>query len=76
MVDLMLKFFPTTTSHSIQGKRAVTYINFVSIGIAALIELISSNLFIIFVIDLERLSCSHELILAMMLSTVQIRWLC
>jgi len=76
MVDLMLKFFPTTTSHSIQSKRAVTYINFVSIGIAALIELISSNLFIIFVIDLERLSCSHELILAMMLSTVQIRWLC
>jgi len=64
MVDLVLdmhgtnnstamKFFPTITSRSIQGERAVTYINFVSIDIAPLIELISSNLFIIFVTDLE-----------------------
>jgi len=64
MVDLMLdmhvtniskamKFFPTKTSCSIQSKRAVTYINFVSRDIAALIELISWNLFIIFVTDLE-----------------------
>jgi len=55
MVDLMLdmdgtnnstarKFFPTTTSHSIQGQRAVIYINFVSIDVAALVELISSSL--------------------------------
>jgi len=44
--------FPTT-SHSVQGKRAVTYINFVSIDVDPLIELISLNLFIIFVTDLE-----------------------
>jgi len=47
-----MKFFPTRTSRSIQGERAVTYVNFVSIDIAPLIELISSNLFIILVTDL------------------------
>ena len=48
-----MKFFPTTTSRSIKGERAVNYINFVPIDIVPLIELISSNLFIIFATDLE-----------------------
>jgi len=45
-----MKFF-TTTSHGIQGKRAVPYINFVSVDVAAVTELIS---FIIFVIGLAK----------------------
>jgi len=51
MVDLMLnmhgtndstsmKFCPTTTSHSVHSKRAVTNINVVSIDMQALMELI------------------------------------
>jgi len=44
-----MKFCPTTTSCSVRDKRAVTDINFVSIDV----ELISWNLFIIVVIDLE-----------------------
>jgi len=54
IIQQQMKFCPTTTSClSIQRKRPVAYINFVPIHIAALVELISSHLFIIFVIDLE-----------------------
>jgi len=73
-----MKFYPTTTSGSIHDERAVTYINFCVHRRSSIIELISSNHFIIFGIDLEEAysNNSHKLILAMVLSIVQIRWLC
>jgi len=44
---------PISTSCSMQGESAVNYLFCVHRQLAALTELISSNLFIIFVIDLE-----------------------
>jgi len=51
--SIAMKFCLITTSSSIKSRRAVAFITLVSIHIAALVELISSNHFISFGIDLE-----------------------